>query len=167
MKSQYIFLIITYPADQENLLSAIYEQGLNGVHGAEALQRAFVDTNNDLRKMRSAYSCGSTATTVILHGDKVLCANAGDSPAFVVSRSGENSSLRIQVLFYGLSCSLLPEGVMCHFIPPGEAFPLTVDHNPNTNEGEKRRVEACGGRIEKMNWQVLALCSNNSEFYIF
>jgi len=79
-------------------LSAIYEQGLSGVYGPEALQRSFLDTNNDLRKMRSAYSCGSTATTVILDGDSILCANAGDSPAFVVSRSGESPAARGKAL---------------------------------------------------------------------
>ena len=32
-----------------------------------------------------------------------------------------------------------------------------MDHNPNTNAGEKLRVEAAGGRIEKMNWQVASV----------
>ena len=38
----------------------------------------------------------------------------------------------------------------------GNATCLTIDHNPNTHEGERLRVEAAGGRIEKMNWQVLS-----------
>jgi hypothetical protein len=34
----------------------------------------------------------------------------------------------------------------------GEATCLTIDHNPNTNDSERVRVEAAGGRIEKMHW---------------
>ncbi len=29
---------------------------------------------------------------------------------------------------------------------------MTLDHNPNTNDSERVRVEAAGGRIEKMHW---------------
>ena len=83
---------------QENLLPSIYEHKVHkGLSGAEALESAFLETNSDLRKLRSAYICGSTATAVVLDGSpstlRILCANSGDSPAFVVNRSGQYKNL--------------------------------------------------------------------------
>ncbi|GAX73132.1 hypothetical protein CEUSTIGMA_g585.t1 [Chlamydomonas eustigma] len=106
---------------QENLLNSVYETAKQGIYGADALHRVFMSTNADLRHVKAAYACGSTATTVIVDGSGITCANAGDSPAFIVGTSGE-------------------------------ATCLTIDHNPNTNDSERARVEAAGGRIEKMHW---------------
>lgn len=34
----------------------------------------------------------------------------------------------------------------------GQVTCLTMEHNPNTNDDERLRVQAAGGRIEKMHW---------------
>ncbi len=80
---------LTLPFLQEHLLDAVYDAARDGIRGIPALERAFVETNNDLRKHQNAYTCGSTATTVVLDGRRIISANAGDSPAFVVWKSGE------------------------------------------------------------------------------
>eukprot|EP00195_Chlamydomonas_chlamydogama_P014520 CAMPEP_0202894548 /NCGR_PEP_ID=MMETSP1392-20130828/3934_1 /ASSEMBLY_ACC=CAM_ASM_000868 /TAXON_ID=225041 /ORGANISM="Chlamydomonas chlamydogama, Strain SAG 11-48b" /LENGTH=497 /DNA_ID=CAMNT_0049579277 /DNA_START=245 /DNA_END=1738 /DNA_ORIENTATION=- len=105
---------------QAHLLSTIDGKMQSCSDVRSAIEDAFLSTNLELRQ-RGAYSCGSTATTVLIEGTSLICANSGDSPAFVVMQSGE-------------------------------VFLLTVDHNPNTNQEERVRVEAAGGRIEKMCW---------------
>ena len=87
------------PLLQENLLGALYNQVQKGTTSATALERAFQDTNNDLRKIRSAYFCGSTATTVILDGLRIVCANTGDSPAFIVGKSGKHVLGRLNTVW--------------------------------------------------------------------
>jgi serine/threonine protein phosphatase PrpC len=73
---------------QEHLLNSVYEAAKNGIYGADALHHVFMSTNADLRHVKAAYACGSTATTVIVDGTGITCANAGDSPAFIVGSSG-------------------------------------------------------------------------------
>ena len=65
---------------------------------------------------------GSTATMVLIRGDRIYSAHVGDSRA-VVSR-------------------LLPNGKR-------EALVLTPDHKPYLPE-EKIRIEACGGEVKKL-----------------
>jgi serine/threonine protein phosphatase PrpC len=64
---------------------------------------------------------GSTATVVLIQGDRVYSAHVGDSRALIGR--------------------LLPSGQR-------EALVLTPDHKPNLDE-EKKRIESCGGEVKK------------------
>ncbi|KAG1665866.1 hypothetical protein FOA52_005355 [Chlamydomonas sp. UWO 241] len=105
---------------QEHLLGEVSRRMRDGMPCSDALHASFKAANTELRKLRSSYMCGSTATVVVVNGREVTCANAGDSPAFIVTSSGAVTR-------------------------------LTVDHAPSC-EGERARIEAAGGRIQKMGW---------------
>ena len=72
---------------------------------------------------------GSTAVSVLLKGQRLVCANVGDSRAVIGRKS--------------------PEG--------WQAIPLSHDHKPDL-PGEKRRIEASGGRVEPHRSKSLRSC---------
>ena len=86
-----------------------------------ALQAAFLDCNASLSM--GAIDCsfsGTTGVTVYINGDKIYCANVGDSRA-VIARLDDKGQLK--------------------------ALPLSDDHKPD-REDERRRILQSGGRVE-------------------
>lgn len=73
---------------QAYLLRAVCQKMQQGLPAPRALTEAFLVTNSHLRCMQSSFYSGSTATVAMVDGHRIICANAGDSPAFVVSKSG-------------------------------------------------------------------------------
>eukprot|EP00798_Chlamydomonas_sp_ICE-L_P014775 gene14775-20824_t len=71
----------------KNISGSLGPQGLAlpGIELSRSLSTIFQQTNNQLRRMN--YTCGSTATTVMMDGRQLVCANCGDSPAFVLTKS--------------------------------------------------------------------------------
>lgn len=85
------------------------------------LYEGFLMTADEVFKQHSidiTYS-GSTAVSVLLKGQRLVCANVGDSRALIGRKT--------------------PEG--------WQAIPLSHDHKPDL-PNEKKRIEANGGRVE-------------------
>lgn len=76
---------------QQHLLPAIRARLRPGCDVHDALLAAYLDTNNNFRATGSIQ--GSTATTIVLKDSRLIAANVGDSPAFVIKRNGEVFSL--------------------------------------------------------------------------
>jgi serine/threonine protein phosphatase PrpC len=104
------------------------------------LRKAFWKTNDDIqhRSFNISFS-GSTAVTVLLIGNKLVCANVGDSRAILASYKNPKSIQNIQ---------LPPE-----FADLGDnekiwlALPLSRDHKPDDEEEYKRIIDS-NGRVE-------------------
>ena len=106
----------------------------------EVLKGAFLKTNAEIRNRSFNISfSGSTAVTVLLIGNKLVCANVGDSRAILASYKTPKSIKSIQ---------LPPEFAN---LPDDEkiwlALPLSRDHKPDDEEEFKRIMEA-NGRVE-------------------
>jgi serine/threonine protein phosphatase PrpC len=85
------------------------------------LYEGFLMTADEIFKQHTiniTYS-GSTAVSVLLKGQLLVCANVGDSRAVIGRKT--------------------PEG--------WQVIPLSHDHKPDLPY-EKKRIEACGGRVE-------------------
>lgn len=110
-----------------NLLpNALIKQCLtHGCLDAEPLRNAFIDIDRMIVNNREGYDAfgsGATATVLVKWGDRLVCANAGDS----------------RCLIGGVS----PEGkVLCR--------PLSKEHGPDLPE-EKMRVLAAGARLDRL-----------------
>ena len=106
----------------------------------EVIKQAFIKTDEDLwnRSFDITFS-GSTAVTILLLGNKLMCANAGDSRAILASYKYAKHIKDVQ----------LPEELAS--IPDNEkiwlALPLSRDHKPDDEE-ELKRIEALNGRVE-------------------
>ena len=95
----------------------------------KSIKKIFVDTYKSIddeflkeaRKIKPALKDGTTATTILLLGDTVYCANIGDSRAVVCRYKQERK----------------------------ESVPLqiTVDHNPTVFE-ERMRIQKAGGVVK-------------------
>ena len=57
-----------------------------------ALEKAFVQTDNELKKEHYAMEAGTTSCVVLITPDEIYCANAGDSRA-VLNRAGKSVEL--------------------------------------------------------------------------
>jgi len=106
----------------------------------EVIKGAFLKTNEEIRNRSFNISfSGSTAVTVLLMGNKLVCANVGDSRAILASYKTPKSIKNIQ---------LPPEFAD---LPDDEkiwlALPLSRDHKPDDEEEYKRIMEN-NGRVE-------------------
>lgn len=104
------------------------------------LKDAFGRTNEDLRNRSFNVSfSGSTAVTVLLVGNRLICANVGDSRAVLASCKYPKEIKGIE----------LPEEFKT--LPDNEkiwlALPLSRDHKPDDEEELKRILES-NGRVE-------------------
>ena len=90
---------------------------------------SFLHVNHEL--MRSTHIdstlSGSTAVSVLLRGDLVLCANAGDSRAVIGRHRGNDTWV---------------------------AIPLSKDHKPD-DPAERTRIENAGGRVEPFQGSIV------------
>lgn len=104
------------------------------------INEGFLKTNEDVRKrsFNTSFS-GSTCVTVMVVGNKLICANVGDSRAIMASYKSPKSIKHIQ---------LPPEFAN---LPDSEkiwiALPLSRDHKPDDEEEYKRIMES-NGRVE-------------------
>jgi serine/threonine protein phosphatase PrpC len=101
------------------------------------IKQAFIKTDENLwnRSFDVTFS-GSTAVTILLIGNQLICANVGDSRAILASYK------------YAKDVQL-PEELLG--IPGNEkvwlALPLSRDHKPDDEE-ELKRIEGLNGRVE-------------------
>ncbi|KAG2435264.1 hypothetical protein HXX76_007342 [Chlamydomonas incerta] len=111
---------------QRHLLSAIQEQLQPGSDVHDALTTAYSATNAAFRATGSIQ--GSTATTIILKHNRLIAANVGDSPAFVVKKSGEVYSVIQEHKIEGEEAArIAAQGVPIYRSPTGPAYMGTPD----------------------------------------
>jgi len=105
------------------------------------IKEAFKKTNQDLisRSFEVSFS-GSTAVTILLAGNKLICSNVGDSRAIIASyKSPEN-----------LASFKLPNEVKSQLKPTDKvwlAMPVSRDHKPDDAD-EYKRITSHKGRVE-------------------
>jgi hypothetical protein len=93
---------------------------------SHTIKEAFYNANNDLTKQKfDIKNSGSTVCMLFLYGNKLICANVGDSRAIICSCS---SSFNWKVA------------------------QLTQDHKP-TNVNEMKRIEQAGGIVERCKYE--------------
>jgi serine/threonine protein phosphatase PrpC len=107
----------------------------------EVIKTAFLKTNDDLRarSFETSFS-GSTAATVLLAGDKLVCCNVGDSRALLASYKNPRLLPNFQ----------LPADVASQLHENDKiwlALPVSRDHKPDDVD-EHKRIIAAHGRVE-------------------
>ncbi|KAG2446732.1 hypothetical protein HYH02_008293 [Chlamydomonas schloesseri] len=111
---------------QRHLLGAIQEHLQPGCDVHDALTTAYSATNAAFRATGSIQ--GSTATTIILKHNRLIAANVGDSPAFVVKKSGEVYSVIQEHKIEGEEAArIAAQGVPIYRSPTGPAYMGTPD----------------------------------------
>eukprot|EP00198_Chlamydomonas_reinhardtii_P012576 XP_001701913.1 predicted protein [Chlamydomonas reinhardtii] len=111
---------------QRHLLSTIQEHLQPGCDVHDALTTAYSATNAAFRATGSIQ--GSTATTIILKHNRLIAANVGDSPAFVVKKSGEVYSVIQEHKIEGEEAArIAAQGVPIYRSPTGPAYMGTPD----------------------------------------
>ncbi|KAG2494057.1 hypothetical protein HYH03_007701 [Edaphochlamys debaryana] len=111
---------------QRHLLPTIQAHLQPGCDVHDALTSAFAATNAAFRATGSIQ--GSTATTVILKAHRLIAANVGDSPAFVVKKSGEVYSVIQEHKIEGEEAArIASQGVPIYRSPTGPAYMGTPD----------------------------------------
>ena len=111
---------------------------------------AYNHTDSELLKSEDSHNrdAGSTASSAILLGDRLLVANVGDSRA-VISRAGTGNLLysrSYQILWCLLSHVFLinylnmSDAVLC------AAIAVSRDHKPDQSD-ERERIENAGGFV--------------------
>jgi serine/threonine protein phosphatase PrpC len=94
------------------------------------LKRSFFKVNNDIHATNfDTLSSGSTLTTIVTSGNKIICANAGDSRAFLFSIP----------LTHNLDTAVYKDIKMIE---------LTMEHKPQMAE-EKARIERNNGQVRQ------------------
>lgn len=96
-----------------------------------AIVRVFHETDKQLNASYSfnTDASGSTCVSVIVAGNKCLCANLGDSCAGIIKLNNSNN---------------------------WETEMMNREHKP-TEDDERKRVENCGGRIEPFRGKNLLI----------
>ncbi len=104
------------------------------------IKDAFLKTNEEVRNrsFNTSFS-GSTAVTVLLMGDRLVCANVGDSRAIMASYKSPRDIKNVQL---PPEFASLPENEKIWL-----ALPLSRDHKPDDEEEYKRIMDA-NGRVE-------------------
>jgi len=107
----------------------------------KSISAAFYKTNTELanRSFDVAFS-GSTCVTVMLFGDRLTCANVGDSRAVMASYKDPKQLSGLQ----------LPKEFLATLKPDEKiwlALPLSRDHKPD-DEDEYKRIVSKNGRVE-------------------
>ena len=134
---------VSVKKDLRNSVKANHKKGLlseNSQDRNEIIKRAFIKTDEEMnnRSFDITFS-GSTAVTIILEGNRLICANVGDSRAVLASYKSPKDIKSIQ----------LPEEI--NLLPDNEkiwlALPLSRDHKPD-DEDEAKRILELNGRIE-------------------
>ncbi|GLC48409.1 hypothetical protein PLESTB_000094300 [Pleodorina starrii] len=111
---------------QRHLLSTIRAHLHPGVDVHDALTAAYMSCNARFRETGSIQ--GSTATTVILKDCRLIAANVGDSPAFVVKKTGEVYSVIQEHKIEGEEAArIAAQGVPIYRSPTGPAYMGTPD----------------------------------------
>ncbi|GIL83457.1 hypothetical protein Vretimale_11182 [Volvox reticuliferus] len=111
---------------QQHLLPTIQAHLQPGCDVHDALTTAYMATNAAFRATGSIQ--GSTATTVILNNHHLIAANVGDSPAFVVKKSGEVCSVIKEHKIEGDEAArIAAQGVPIYRSPTGPAYMGTPD----------------------------------------
>ncbi|GFR49443.1 hypothetical protein Agub_g11501 [Astrephomene gubernaculifera] len=111
---------------QRHLLSAIQAHLQPGCDVHDALTTAYSTTNAAFRATGSIQ--GSTATTVIIKQKHLIAANVGDSPAFVVKKSGEVYSVIQEHKIEGDEAArIAAQGAPIYRSPTGPAYMGTPD----------------------------------------
>lgn len=123
---------------KKSLHSCLLSDNIKTRHAV--LVEAFKRTNDDIknRSFDVTFS-GTTAVTVLLAGNKLICANVGDSRAIIASYKSP-SQLKNLVL--------PPE--LCNIDKDEKiwlALPISRDHKPDDPE-ESKRIVKMGGRID-------------------
>lgn len=117
------FVKVSLPRNLEQALLRHQTTEYNAEQITKALSDSFMMTLDGLR--HSGIDCfvsGTTSVVVLLYGDKMFCANAGDSRAILMkAKSKENSALVVSE--------------------------MSEDHKPDL-ESEKKRIVRSGGRVE-------------------
>ena len=117
-----IFIENSLPYDSNSHLVANYsdtsEVVLNKIQ--KAIHAGFLNTHKNLvtKRQIDINYSGTTAVSVLIRNKYCICANVGDSRAVIG---------RLDTVWYPIG--------------------ISNDHKPNS-EGEKKRIEECGGRIE-------------------
>ncbi|GIL53149.1 hypothetical protein Vafri_8814 [Volvox africanus] len=111
---------------QQHLLPTIQAHLQPGCDVHDALTAAYMATNAAFRATGSIQ--GSTATTVILNNHHLIAANVGDSPAFVVKKSGQVCSVIKEHKIEGDEAArIAAQGVPIYRSPTGPAYMGTPD----------------------------------------
>ncbi|PWA70008.1 Protein phosphatase 2C [Artemisia annua] len=111
-----------------------------------AIVEAFRQTDADYLSGENPQQrdAGSTASTAVMFGDRILVANVGDSRV-VASKAGSALASRVSQLYYGDAFDTLKS--TCHDNwEDKEAIPLSIDHKPDRID-ERERIEQAGGFI--------------------
>ncbi|XP_019435913.1 PREDICTED: probable protein phosphatase 2C 65 [Lupinus angustifolius] len=108
-------------SQQNSSSSSQHKQNMSFVSWNESFLKSFIEMDEELAmKVDTDGFCGgSTAVTVIKHGDQLIIGNLGDSRAILCTRADDN-----------------------HCVP----IPLTVDLKPDV-PSEASRIANCGGRV--------------------
>ncbi|XP_020878028.1 probable protein phosphatase 2C 71 isoform X1 [Arabidopsis lyrata subsp. lyrata] len=110
-----------------------------------AIADAYTHTDSELLKSENSHTrdAGSTASTAILVGDRLLVANVGDSRA-VICRGGNGILLRFLISHHDSWYYLLISSEMnlCALV----AFAVSRDHKPDQSD-ERERIENAGGFV--------------------
>jgi serine/threonine protein phosphatase PrpC len=86
----------------KNLKNAIKPDEVSELNFVKAFSRVITKTFKEidallLEKLKErSYDCGSTALVIVILGNLILCANLGDSVAFITQKSS-NISLSVQM----------------------------------------------------------------------
>ncbi len=105
------------------------------------LKEAFRKTNKDIiaRSFETSFS-GSTAVTILLVGNRLVCANVGDSRALLASYKSPAS-------LGGLKLPQELEAQLKRTEKVWLAMPVSRDHKPDDVD-EHKRITAANGRVE-------------------
>ena len=119
-------------------MSSLLSQNTAMRHGV--LREAFLKTNEDIRQRSFNISfSGTTAVSVFLIGNRLICANVGDSRAILASYK---SPKEIKNIPLPPEFSNLDENEKIWL-----ALPLSRDHKPDDEE-EYQRIIKSNGRVE-------------------
>lgn len=111
---------------QAHLLRNVQARLQPGADVHAALHGAYLDTNAAFRGTGSCH--GSTATTVVVNGGRLIAANVGDSPAFVIMRSGEVFSVTAEHKIEGAELDrVTAAGAPIYRNPAGPTYMGTAD----------------------------------------
>ena len=104
----------------------------------EIIRNAFYNSENEMTYSKYDINfSGCTCNIVFLIGDRIICANAGDSRAIIVYESKRAINTARKIASYHKK--------MGNF----EAENLSIDHKPEL-ENEKSRIISSGGRVDKV-----------------
>ena len=100
------------------------KQNFNDI--SHTIKEAFYNANNDLIKQKfDIKNSGCTVCMLFLYGNRLICANVGDSRAIICS---------------------------CNSSSNWKVSQLTQDHKP-TNVNEMKRIEQAGGIVERCKYE--------------